>query len=113
MQAGRLDRRVRILRLIETPDSFGQMVPTPQEFATVWAELLPPRGGEVYVADGAQRSAVQTAQFRVRYLKGITPKMILAHQSQAYDITDVAELERGSELVLTCEAREATPQGGA
>lgn len=73
--------------------------------ATVWAEIQPITGREVFESD--QLGGRVTHDVRLRYRSGITPKMRILHAGRAFDIRYVANLgERGEWLICSCE--EAT-----
>ena len=105
--AGKLDRRIKICRVTTMPDEDYHPVETEEVFRELWAEYLPARGSEKHTgrADVATRQAV----FRVRYYDGVgvTAKMRILFESEAWDITDVRELGRRDALELSAEVRDS------
>lgn len=102
-RAGRRDRRIIIESGTATQGADGTEVTVWATFDTVWAELIPQRGGESFSND--QREARQDVQFKVLKRTGITPKMRISYNGAFYNIRDVGDPSR-SEILLTCDAPE-------
>ena len=103
MRAGRLDRRITLSRMIRTDDSYGEAIPTWVDLATVWAEMLPVRGAEWFVA--RQTIAEVDTKFRIRYRVGITPLDRVTLDGRYYDVQAVIELGRREGLEIYAKAR--------
>lgn len=99
LDAGRLDRRVALLRRTTAQNAYGEQVPTWTEFATVWAEKLDVIGREYFAAQQTQAGA--TTRWRMRYRSDLTELDRLSHGGVLYDIRNVAEIGRrdGIEII--------------
>ncbi|WP_018435351.1 phage head closure protein [Paraburkholderia atlantica] len=73
LEAGTLNRRVRIERRDQTQDDLGQPVDTWVEVATAWCNVRMLTGKETLAADADVASA--TASIRIRYRTDITNVM--------------------------------------
>lgn len=114
MNAGKLNRRVTILRRIEVQDTtYGGFVATWSTLATVWAEvqdMLPSRAERM--AEGVE-IARRPCRVRMRYRSDVTSAMRLRIDGREYRIVGgPAELgqREGIEFVaehLTTEGSEA------
>lgn len=103
MQAGRLDRRIRIEEATTSADSFGQPLETWALVAEVWAELAPLKGGERWMAQ--QVTAETTTRFRIRYRDDVTEKMRIVYDGAEYDIASVTEIGRREGLEIMATAK--------
>jgi SPP1 family predicted phage head-tail adaptor len=103
MRAGSLDRRVTIQRKTVTQSSSGDPVETWDDVATVWAQVLPDRGGERFARRQLVGSAV--VLFRMRYLSGVTVLDRLSYGDKLWDIVDVRETGRREGLDIDATAR--------
>jgi len=103
---GRLDRWVTIQQDTPTQDAAGEPIASWADLATVWAEVVPVGGAEVFAAQ--QFGAETVIKFRTRYRGDVTRKMRVVYDSDNYDITDVAEdrrYERRQFEIITAVAR--------
>ncbi len=103
---GRLDRRIVIEQSTPAQDSSGQPVESWAELATVWAEVVPVGGSEIFQAK--QFGAETVKKFRIRWRGDVTAKMRVVYDSANYDIADVAEdrrFERRQFEIITATAR--------
>ena len=91
-QPGSLDRRITIQQNTTTRDAAGQPIDSWADLATVWAEVIPVGGSEIFQAK--QTGAEAVAKFRIRYRGDILRKMRVVYDSDNYDIADVAEDRR-------------------
>ena len=102
---GRLDRRITIQQSTPTQDAAGQPIESWAALATVWAEVVPVGGSEVFQAK--QFGAEAVAKFRIRYRGDVTRAMRVVYDSDNYDISDVAEdrrFERRQFEIITATA---------
>lgn len=110
MQAGRLDRRIRI----ESRDDISGGDAEARTYtltAVVWAERLDARGIERYT--GSQTVAEAAQGYRIRYRTDVTPLHRVLDGAQEWDIAAVIPSEkRGDHTVLVVE-RNTPNQGGA
>ena len=103
---GRLDRRIVIEQSTPAQDTAGQPIDSWAELATVWAEVVPVGGSEVFQAK--QFGAETVKKFRIRWRGDVTTKMRVVYDSNNYDIADVAEdrrFERRQFEIITATAR--------
>lgn len=104
--AGRLDRRIVFERATASQASpSGEQVLTWATEATVWAEVTPLGGRELFQAQ--QLEAKADTRFRIRHKAGITPdeKLRIAYGGRYYDLRSVVELGRREGLEILAEAR--------
>lgn len=99
MDAGTLDRRIRIEYKVSTQDAnYGTEVITWTEFATVWAQIqeVLPSKGESQIE--AIRIAERPAKVRIRYLAGVTSDMRVVYLDRSNRLmkilTPPAEIKR-------------------
>lgn len=102
---GQLDRRVTLFsRGTATPDAVGQAPINWVDAGTVWAELVPLQGVEVFAAQ--QVTSEQTIKFRIRYRADVDSTWRLVWQTQNYDITSVLPFGRRNEFTeIVCVHR--------
>ncbi len=101
MRPGDLACQIVIQQAGTARDSFGQTVETWGTFATVWAEILPLRGTELFTAQQFQSKI--TAKVRIHFLRGVSPKMRVLFGSRIFEIHNIINTtERNRELVLMC-----------
>jgi SPP1 family predicted phage head-tail adaptor len=85
MKAGRLDRRVKILRLqAGVPNELNEVEETWQEVAEVWAQQRPDRGSERFAA--AQVAGTSVMTFHIRYRSDVTVRDRLEYEGRVYEI---------------------------
>ena len=102
MKAGELDRRLTIEQYTEAQDAYGEAIKTWAVLDTVWAQVLPLRGSERYVAQ--QVSGEAETRFRIRYRTDVTDKMRLYCENVYYNITAVLEIGRREGLEIMGKA---------
>ncbi len=94
--------RVTIEKPVRTADEGGTAVISWQAVASVWAEIRPKSGREVFESD--QLGGRVTHDVRLRYRDGVTTKMRILHSGRIFDIRFVANQgERGEWLICSCE----------
>jgi SPP1 family predicted phage head-tail adaptor len=116
MQAGRLDRRIRIEQAGESRDAQTRAVvrtwpPTGGALvAQPWAERLPATGREFYQAQ--QRIAEIGAGWRIRWSRWVSDHVtptegfrVVDDSGRAFDIVDVREEGRREGLLVFGKAR--------
>lgn len=107
MRAGRLDRRISILRRTQTQSASGEVVETWPEERRVWAEVVPLGGNERFAA--ATTQAARSAKMRLRFAPRWRPDVAnhrVEHDGLVWDILGLAELGRGEGWELTVEAHD-------
>ena len=108
MRAGKRDRRITLRRPVTARDTSGGEVRAFEDWATVWAELVPPQAPAGEEISGAARTAPRRLQFRILYLAGVATTMRVRFDGEELDIVGVEEPERRRELVLTAVGRDVT-----
>jgi len=101
MQAGRLDRRIKIEQRVETPNAVGEAVISYTLLADVWAEKKFMSGRELFTA--AQFVPEGQVTYRIRYLNGVNEKCRIVDNEDTYDITYIAEIGRREGLAITAK----------
>lgn len=102
IDAGSLDRRVRIERRATTEDDFGGEIETWSELATLWASVNFGQGQERRQA--AQESATAPATFRVRWspvTATITPVDRILFMDAIWDISSAVPFGRNEGIDIT------------
>lgn len=103
MRAGKMDRRVTLLKFEEIGrDPLNTPIEDWVETATVWAQQRPERGAERFSA--AQIAGAKVMTFHVRYRDDIGVKDRLSYEGQTFEITDVRELGRRVVSEVDCVA---------
>lgn len=99
---GALRHRITIEQPDRTPDEAGGAEINWTPVATVWAEIQPKAGREVFESD--QLGGRVTHDVRIRFRAGITPKMRCVQGGRVFDIRYVADLGGRAEwLICSCE----------
>jgi len=101
LPAGNFDRRITIEESVEAPDSYGQANPTWNVFRKCFAEYLPMVASERFRAQGIH--GFDVARFRIRFCKGLTPKMRIQFDGKIWRILGIAELTRRGEIEISAE----------
>jgi SPP1 family predicted phage head-tail adaptor len=107
LDAGKLDRRITILRVVsEVSDGVGGKIQTWGDLTTVWAEVRPISDGERWRAQELQVAAVATDRFRIRWGVGVTVLDRIRFDGREFEISGVKELGRrvGQEITATARA---------
>lgn len=103
MRAGKMDRRVTLLKWQETGrDAMNTPIEGWAAVATVWAQQRPERGGERFAA--AQIAGARVMTFHVRYRTDIGVKDRISYEGQIFEISDVRELGRRVVSEIDCVA---------
>lgn len=103
---GALRHRVTLEAPQRADDEGGGATVTWMPVVTLWAEIRPRTGREVFEAD--QAGGRVTHDIRVRYRAGLTPAMRFVAGSRVFDIRFAENAgERGVWLICACE--ETTP----
>lgn len=101
MQAGKLDRFLRIERKVETRNDFNEKVLGWELVAEIWATVKDLSGRE-YLQSGAIQSEVKTKIF-LRYRAGVEAGMRVVDGGDIYNIEAVLGRDRRSNmLTLMC-----------
>jgi len=101
MNAGKLDRRIKIQRRVETQNAIGEAVISYTLLAEVWAQKEFLSGRELFTA--AQFVPEGQVTYRIRYLKGVDEKCRIVDNEDTYDIIYIAEIKRREGLAITAK----------
>ena len=103
---GGLRHRVSLEAPVRTADEGGAAVISWQVVATVWAEIMPKSGREVFESD--QLGGRITHDVRIRHRDGVTPAMRFVFGARVFDIRYAANVGERNEWLL-CACEETTP----
>jgi SPP1 family predicted phage head-tail adaptor len=105
LDAGRLDRRIRLERASTSTNDFNEVVRTWALLAEVWARWMPVRDEERWQA--GQIGATVTDRFQIRW-RAFTPPLgptdRLIYEGRTYEIHGVKELGRRQGFEITAAA---------
>lgn len=107
MQAGSLDRRITLQRLVEDRDETGGRSPRWEIIATVWASYRPLSAKEQIV--GAERTAKADVEFKIRWstqVRTLAPKDQVVWGDRCFDIFQVFEEGRQEGIVIKATERD-------
>lgn len=104
MQAGSLDERITIQRLVAaSPDVTGSGMPDEswQDWVTVYASVEPLQGRELFAAQ--EHHAEVTTRVRIRHRAGVDAKMRLVDgEGTVYEIRSVLSFRRDGYMEMLC-----------
>lgn len=106
MEAGALDRRVRIHRRNGAINAFGEQAETWLDLGAVWASRRDVSDAERMAA--AELGGAVTTRFRVRYsslTSQIGARDRLVSEGRTYEVTGVKEIGRREGVEITAVAR--------
>lgn len=106
INAGKMDRQIIIEEKSVTRDDFGAETVIWQDVATVWAEVLPISGREVFNA--GKIFAEATTLFRIRWRSGLTEDMRISYGGQYYGVSYLREVGRRELLEITASRIDAS-----
>lgn len=99
MFAGKLDRRIELLKRRTAQNATGEFEETFDMGITVWAQVVTSRGRDYFAA--AQVHNEETTIFRIRFRTDIDTKDRIGYGGSQYNIVNLAEIGRreGLEIV--------------
>ncbi len=106
LNPGTHDARITIQSLTETQDGYGDPIQSWADLTStpdMWAEVMPPTGGEQFQA--GQVNATAETTFRVRYRSDLNVEMRVVYETTPYDIKALTEIGRRSRLDIRARAR--------
>ena len=107
MNAGELDRLVKLQKYTASQDTYGEETKTWSDIATVWAKKKDLKGTERWLAN--QNIAKVTCIYVTRYRSDVTPLCrLIDADGRTYNITAAVEVGRKEGLWLYVEARADT-----
>jgi SPP1 family predicted phage head-tail adaptor len=105
MNLGSLDHKITIRQPVITINAGNEQVITYSDFATVWGKRVSKAGAESQ--QGFERTAIIDTIFTIRYLSGLTDRMIIVDDDGLqYNITFINEIERRKYFQITCFRRD-------
>lgn len=107
MQAGKLDRRLDILRAALTDDGFSSGPGTPAVIGTVWASKQDVSDGERF-KNGTTDAGI-TTRFQVRWSSltaGILSSDTVRCEGRTYGVVGIKEIGRREGLEITARAED-------
>ena len=105
-QLGALRHRMSLEAPVRIAGEGGGASVTWQPVATVWAQVVPISGREVFQADGIVGLAMH--EVRLRYRADVTPEMRFTMGGRVFDIRAVRDIE-GRRRWLSCLCEEQSP----
>lgn len=101
--AGELDQKIQILRLIKVEDGYGGFETEESVFIpSLWAKIKPNSGGETYAYE--QVTEVETVTFVIRYREDILQTDIIVWRGVKFNIRNIPSINfRSTWLEITAE----------
>lgn len=87
MEAGKMRHRIVIEQSARAADDMGQAIETWTTYATLWANVEPLRGRELFAAQAANSEA--TIKITMRYYSGVKAKWRVKHGTAVYEIMEM------------------------
>lgn len=104
MNAGRLDRDLKIYTITKTQSSSTGGYSTSRTlYHECWGQELAYGGDEKQ--EQYRNVATNRKKFRIRYFEGIKPSMELLFDGDYYDITEVQHMGRDG-VIIKCETKD-------
>lgn len=101
---GKFDRKVTVLQVTETQNSYGEVEKTTSTYATRWAEKKYGTGSENVEAD--RLTPIKQVNWTFDYISGLDESMIIQDRDgEQFDIIEIEELERKRYHVCKCVRR--------
>lgn len=102
MNPGDLRHRITLQSQPTTQDSYGAPAGDYTDVATVWANINPIAGKELFAAE--QFNSEITHRVRIRYRSGVNPSMRVKYGTRTFEIMYVInEYERDNIIQLMCK----------
>lgn len=109
MEPGRLRHRVIVEQVSRSADAMGQAIETWTTYTTVWADIQPLRGRELFAAQTANSEA--TVKIFMRYKSGIQAKWRAKWGTQVFYILEIINpgmLKKELQLLCKEQPQSAT-----
>lgn len=91
MDIGKLNKRITIKKFVDIEDSMGQDKKVLKDTMTIWADLYPVRGAELYEIKKLQSKV--THKCYTRYHEGIDTNCFISYKGELYAIEDVIDVK--------------------
>jgi SPP1 family predicted phage head-tail adaptor len=101
MNSGDLDRIIVIEKSVQVQSTSGQMVDSWIRFARVWAQEIPFSSNERFSSQATHTAIL--SHFKIRYLKGLDPKMRISYDNQYWRILGFTKIGRLEGWDITAE----------
>ena len=95
--ASRLRKRIVLEQPVQGADGAGGLTLSWQEFATIWAEILPRRASENLFAGQLENRA--THKITLRFLAGVDAKMRIKFGTRIFNIIAILNIEERNEIL--------------
>ena len=95
--ASRLRKRIVLEQPLSQADGAGGLTLSWQEFATIWAEILPRRASENLFAGQLENRA--SHKIMLRYLAGIDTKMRIKFGTRYFNIISILNVEERNKML--------------
>ena len=105
VSAGELRHRIAIQTIDTTRDAIGGQATSYTTVETVWGGIRPLSGREAFNAKAADADV--THEITIRRYEGLTAKHRLYHDSRAFNIDSVRNIEERDRLMI-CLCKEVT-----
>lgn len=104
MRIGSLDRRVTLMRPVQTgPTEHNETLTSWQDVATVWAGVAAQSEGER--PEAGKATATRTVTFRIRWRGDVDERWRLLFDGRPWEIRGVREIGRRIALEITAESK--------
>lgn len=105
IDVGRLNKRIAFFEYSEKSNELEQAVYELKKVRTMWASVEPVSGKEYYNANKTENQVAYIVY--TRYVKGITPNMIIKFGTRKFYISAVMNImERNEMLKIMCFEKE-------
>jgi len=91
MNIGRLNKRISILKKVDTINALSQKSKSFETVATVWASVAPVRGTERYELQKIHEEI--TYRVYMRYLANVRADMFIQYGDKVYEIQSVIDVD--------------------
>ena len=107
MQAGKLRHRIQIQHKTDVINEIGGNAPTWATFLTIYANVLPANGREIFNAQQVVADVTHHIQIR-RQTTAITPAHRIQHKSRTFEIKSVIEKDERlrEQMIMAKEVTE-------
>lgn len=108
IRSGKYRHRVQLQKPVYTQDATGHADPSFKSVASVWCEVGPMAGREVFVSE--QQRALGASLIKMRYRSDITAEWRIIHGSTTYEIAapPINVQARNRELHIVCNSGVVT-----
>jgi SPP1 family predicted phage head-tail adaptor len=103
IKAGDLRRRITFQQMVESKNSVGEVIQTPEDYLTTYAKIEPvkplmAKGGQEYLDDQKVRPEI-TYAVTTRYRPDISTDMFVKYGDRIFQIVGILNLEERDRLM--------------